>query len=273
MTRVHDALQGAQSASHSAARPGRRLLLAGGAGALGSAVLEQALACGTFGEVNVLVMHPLNTALRGLVPVSLDAFERGPRHSASEDTAMIVFDRIRHANGRERAFVRPEPSSLVELATLMRRHGVRTLVVVSPHAAATLPEALKRGLASLDEHAVASLGFEHLVFVRSAQAPSGLRSTRFLQRLADAVLAQLRFMIPQHERPVRATRVAQFAVQTAVQLPGAAAGTRIAAPELVWLASQVGHVGTLVDDWLQGRPVPALPRGSRRRPSDRFRDR
>ena len=38
-----------------------------------------------------------------------------------------------------------------------------------PHAPALLPQSLRAGLASLDEQALAALGFEHLVFVRPAQ--------------------------------------------------------------------------------------------------------
>src|SRR5690349_24248185 len=45
-------------------------------------------------------------------------------------------------------------------------------------------------LADLDEHAVVELGFDHVVFVRSARAPVAARSNVWLQRVADGVLAQ-----------------------------------------------------------------------------------
>ncbi|HEY0859214.1 MAG TPA: hypothetical protein VGE16_19250, partial [Albitalea sp.] len=236
----------------------RRVLVAGGAGALGAAVLERLLASRSFAQVGVLVTQPLNAALRGLVTMpsaELDA----PSEGLGEDTAVIVFDRDRHANGREQAFLRPRPADLPGLAGALRARGVRDLVVVLPHAPATLPEALKQGLANLDEQAVAALGFEHLVFVRPSQAAPGARSGRPLQRVADWVLSQLQLMIPQRDKPVRAGNVAQFSAQLAVQLPGSPAGTRVVPPELVWEAAQSSDLPGLVHDWLHGRAVAESP--------------
>ena len=66
----------------------------------------------------------------------------------------------RHAvNGREAAFWQPPPAELLPLARRLHDIGVRHLLVVMPHVSATPPEALKAGLASLDEQAVAALGF------------------------------------------------------------------------------------------------------------------
>jgi hypothetical protein len=113
-----------------------------------------------------------------------------------------------------------------------------------------LPDALKRGLATLDEHAVAALGFDHLVFVRTAQAPAAVKAASVPQRVADWVLSQLQLMIPQRDRPVRAQKVAQFVVQLAVQLPGSVHGTRVVPPELVWEAGQSKDVATVARDWL-----------------------
>ncbi|RQP24099.1 hypothetical protein DZC73_12265 [Albitalea terrae] len=139
------------------------------------------------------------------------------------------------------------------LAAMLRERGLRRLLVVMPHAAASLPDALKRGLANLDEHAVAALGFEHLVFVRSAQMPGGAASSAHpLQRLADWVLAQMRLMIPQRDKPVRPAKVAQFVAQLAVRLPSATPGTRVVPPELVWEAAQRQDVDALVQEWLRG---------------------
>jgi hypothetical protein len=139
---------------------------------------------------------------------------------------------------------------------------VRRLVVVLPHASASLPDALKRGLANLDEHAVATLGFEHLVFVRSAQPPAGSTGASAPQRVADWVLSQLQLMVPQRDKPVRATKVAQFVAQLAAQLPAAPGGTRVVPPELVWEAAQSRDVAGVAGDWLHGRehaPTPVKP--------------
>ena len=73
---------------------------------------------------------------------------------------------------RARAVDAASPAQLPALARWLRACGVRTLAVVQPHAQGRLPEALKRGLASLDEQAVAALGFERVLLVRSAQKPA-----------------------------------------------------------------------------------------------------
>jgi len=259
MNLLHDALRAGRASPASRRVPGRRVLVAGGAGALGAAVLEQLLASRAFAQVAVVVTQPLNAAMQGLLPV-LDGELASPvsMHGA-EDTAIVVFDRERHANGREEAFLRPEPRQLVALASDLRRRGVRRLVVVMPHTPAGLPDALKQGLADLDEQTVASLGFDHLVFMRSAQAPADRRSARALQRLADWMLSQLRMMIPQRDQPVRASKVAQFAAQLATQLPSAPPGTRVVPPEVVWEASQTRDIAALAADWLNARARAESP--------------
>jgi hypothetical protein len=79
------------------------MLVAGGAGALGAAVLEQLPASHSFEQVAVLVTQPVNVALRGLVTIHEASLADSGGHPA-EDTAITVFDRERRANGREQAF-------------------------------------------------------------------------------------------------------------------------------------------------------------------------
>lgn len=252
MSLLQHALRAGQSGHLQMPATRRRALVVGGAGTLGAAVLEYLLAGMAFAQVSVVVSQPLNVALRGLATVPEVELARRPETGA-EDTAIVVFDRERHANGRELAFTRPQPQALPALAATLRERGVRRLVVVMPHAAASLPDALKRGLANLDEHAVAGLGFEHVVFVRSAQMPGAAQAAAHpLQCLADWVLAQMRLMIPQRDKPVRPAKVAQFVAGLAAGLPAAAPGTRIVPPELVWEAAQRPDVDALVQDWLHG---------------------
>ena len=63
------------------------------------------------------------------------------------DTAFVVYDRARHANGRDEAFHRPQPEALLPLAQALHQRGVRRLLVVLPQASVLLPQALKAGLA------------------------------------------------------------------------------------------------------------------------------
>jgi len=256
MSLIHDALRAGHAPGAHRRATGPRLLVVGGAGALGSALLEQLLAARQFAQVSVLVTQPVQAALRGLVPVMWGA---AAAPAGLDRTAVVVFDRERGVNGREEAFFKPQPEQLPELAAWLQARGVRHLLVVMPHTQATLPDALKRGLASLDEHAVATLGFEHLVFMRSAQAPGEVRHTQAAQRLAHWMLSQLQMMVPQRERPVRALKVAQFAAQLAALLPTSPPGTRVVPPELVWEAAQASHVGRLAAQWLNGQPLPETP--------------
>jgi hypothetical protein len=256
-----------QTALAAAARPlppaasaPRRVLLLGGGGALGAAVLERLLAEHRFAQIGVLAdatLQPTLRRLQAVPPAAAEAF--------GADTALIVFDRERHANGREAAFVRTEPAELAPWARRLRAAGVQTLLVVVPHRAALLPAALKAGLASLDEGAVAALGFRQLVFMRMAQAGgAGEAGGSWLQRLGQGLLGQMHWMVPQREQPVRAATVARVAVELAQQLPGAAPATRVLAPEWLWHAAQASEPGPLLAAWLAGQPAPASREARRR---------
>lgn len=243
----------------------RRALVLGGGGALGAAVLEQLLASHRFERVGVLAQPTLQPALRGLEVVPGDEDAAWARFGA--DTALVVFDRERAANGREAAFVRIAPAALPATAERLRAAGVRTLLVVVPHAPALLPQALKAGLATLDEGAVAAMDFEHLVFMRIAQAggvgaDAAPRSRA--QRFAGWMLAQLHWMVPQREQPVRSITVARLAAAIAVALPQAGRGTRVLPHEWLWLAAQGQDAETLAERWLAGQPPP-VAEGARQR--------
>lgn len=255
MTRVDEALRAGWSSAPTARSAPRRLLIAGGGGALGSAVLERALGTRSFAPVTALCVRPMGVALPGLSVHRIDPQHPFAASAPPIDTALVVFDRDRGLHGREAVFLRPDPTGLLPLARWLRASAASQLVVVLPHAPASLPQALRVGLASLDEQAVAALGFDHLVFVRPAGAVGARHRHGRLQRLAQALLAQLHFMVPQREQPVRPVKVAEFAVSLALALETAPAGTRVAPPELVWLSAQVG-AAEVIAAWLSGGPLP-----------------
>jgi hypothetical protein len=264
MSLLQEALRAGHAPAHPRAATGLPVLVAGGGGPLGSALLHELLASRRHGQVSVLVTQPLQAAMRALHTLVWTADGDTPLPA----TAVVVLDRERDVNGREEAFFRPRPEQLPALAAQLHARGVRHLLVVMPHTQASLPDALKRGLASLDEHAVASLGFEHLVFMRSAQSPAQVQHAQLAQRLAHWMLSQLQFMVPERERPVRAQKVAAFASRLAAALPASAAGTRVVPPEVVWAAAQARDAGDMADLWLadrwqaapaSGRPQPATP--------------
>lgn len=237
------------------AGPDLGAVVAGGGGTLGAAVLEQLLALRRFRPLRVLVTQDFHAAPAGLVPLPVDPGAALPAGAGA--LAVVVFDRERHANGRDAAFWRPDPAQLPALAASLHAAGARDLLVVQPHAAASLPQALRAGLASLDEQAVASLGFERVVLMRAAQ-PAGASTGRGLQRVADLVLAQLRLMTPQAQQPVRSAALARLAAALAAALPESPPGTRVMAPELVWQAAQQADPAPFAHAFLHGQPLPDL---------------
>lgn len=256
MSLIQEALRAGHAPAHPRRSAGPQVLVVGGGGPLGSALLEALLAARRHAQVSVLVTQALQTGMQGLKPRVWNEAAADP--APLEATAVIVFDRDRHANGRDLAFFKPQPEDLPSLARQLQARGVRHLLVVMPHTQATLPDALKRGLASLDEHTVASLGFEHLLIVRSAQAPSEVRHSHPAQRLAHWMLSQLQMMVPQRERPVRAQKVAQFAARLAAVLAHTPPGTRVVPPEVVYDAAQARDAGAVADAWLHA-PISAPP--------------
>lgn len=235
------------------------VLLVGARGPLGEAVLERLMGASGFGGVEVAVVRPLTALPRGLRPVHAVATP-GRLHLERVRAldAVLVFDRERRVNGRDDAFLPVQPQSLEPIAAALQAAGVRRLTLVTPQDTVTTPAALRAGLATLDEQRVASLGFEALVFVRAGDAAAQRSAAgAWPQRLADGVLRQLRFMVPQTLQSVRTPRLAAVAVAVAGGLARRRArGTRVMAPELVWQAAQLRHPGPLVDAWLADEALP-----------------
>ena len=246
MLDVNQALTTAYRKPPRAVAAPRRALVIGAAGALGAAVLEHLLGTQRFERVGALVEQPMQHAVRGFAPVLA-----GDLAAFAADCALIVFDRQRAANGREAAFVKPQPQALPALAQQLHGAGVRHLIVVVPHTPSLLPMALQHGLASIDEAAVAALGFEQLVFMRMAQSERVAVGLDVPRRLARWMLSQLHWMIPQREQPVRADTVAKVAAAVAVHCAAAPSATRVVTAALLWQAAQQRDVQALVQQWLQ----------------------
>ena len=228
-----------RGAGHSTPRPlavRQTLLVVGGGGALGSAILSESLVAGRFLRVMALVAESLASAVRGFEPWPEQALREGQPLKA--EVAVIVFERARRSHGRDDVFVQPEVFDLLPLARLLRGSGVRRLLVVVPHTPALLPQALAHGLANLDEAAVVNLGFEHLVWLRAAQSAPREAGLSLMQRFANWWLSQLAWMVPQRQQPVRAAALARCVAQLAQALPLMPPGTRVMAPETLWQWAQ-----------------------------------
>ena len=145
MDTLQQALRGAQHSPSPTAGaqlpllPLRPLLVVGAGGALGSAVLAEALVAGRFLRVLALVAEPVASALRGFEPLHAQALRAAtvlPVHAA-----VIVFERERHSNGRDDAFVQPEPADLLPLARCVLELA-RHLPAMPPGTRVIAPESL-----------------------------------------------------------------------------------------------------------------------------------
>jgi hypothetical protein len=226
-------LHAASRASPSIGKP--RLLIAGATGALGNEVLRRLAGSSDFALTQVLAREPITAGLRGVQSTLVPSEDPAQWPPGRADVAVVLFDPPRMFYERERALWTPAPEQLLALARWLRASGVRSLAVVLPHAPGRLPEALKRGLATLDEQAVAALGFERLLILRSAQKPPAPVHESFPVRLAHWMLSIFKYMVPSTEQPVRAVRIAEL-VSAALRI--APAGIHVAPPELVWQAGQ-----------------------------------
>lgn len=252
-----------------ATRPGSaRLLLAGAGGALGAQVLHGLAASGLFAHTDVLTTERITMALPQVGTAAAGApqwLPDWPLPPHRFDTAVVMFEPPVSFNGRERAFFTPTPAQLPALAAWLKRCGVHTLVIVVPHAPGQLPQALKRGLASLGEQAVASLGFDRVLLIRSAASAHDAEPapTRLPEKLARWMLSISSYMIAAHEQPVRPERVAQFIEAALRVLP---VGTFVASSDLLHRASPAGKsagagsltMTQLVHDWLADKAISAL---------------
>jgi hypothetical protein len=234
---------GTRNAPGAPAKP--RLVVAGATGALGNEVLRRLVGLQHFSLAQVLAREPITTGLRGVGATLVPGDDPAQWPAGSADTGIVMFEPPRLFYDRERALWTPQPQQLPVLAQWMRRSGVRTLAVVLPHAQARLPDALKRGLASLDEQGVAALGFERLLIVRAAEKPRQAKAGSWPAALARWMLSVTGYMVPTREQPVRSAKLAEF-VAAALQL--APPGIHVAASDFVWTAAQ-GDIREAVRAW------------------------
>ena len=210
-----DALQGAV-ASPPTRRAAEPALLLGAGGWLGAALLAQLLHAGLFARVGAWVLKPerwRGSTHRGVVAVDEAGFADAAWQGAC---AFGVLERAGLGGARDAVFGRPQPEELLAQAARLHALGVRRLVLLQSHLPGILPEALRHGFADRIEQGLAALGFEQLLLIRSSREALGPPpGTPWLERLAALWWAQLRWMLPAGERPLRSVALARVAVAAA----------------------------------------------------------
>lgn len=230
-------LHGAQRHGPGAARA-PTLVMAGATGALGNEVLRRVAGSIRYGHVQVLAREPVRA---GMARVEL-AVRHGddPTHwePLAADVGVVMFEAPRMFYQRERALWVPTAVQLVPLAHWLRRCGVRSLVVVMPHAQGQFPPSLQRGFASLSEQAVSALGFERVVWVRNAEERKPVNpGGGLLLWVRDFMLSAFSYMVPQAQRPLRTAHVAHA---VALALQHAPPGVHVITHEMLWHAIRDG---------------------------------
>jgi len=236
-------------ASHAGARHGDGFALIGAAGALGSELLSEALARRGTAQVEVATRAPLRFSLQGMAELRMPGAGGSVLPPVHAGTALICLDRGRIRRQRDEVFHDPQPEDLLPLARCLRERGVHTLVVLHPQSSALLPQALRRGLASMQEHEVAGLGFDRMLFVRPAQGALAPR-TGALRRFVSWWWSQLALMLPASDRPVRAATVAAFVFEVLERWPRDRPGTRVAGPLELSQSAQPQACAQVVERWL-----------------------
>lgn len=218
---------------------------------LGAEVLRRLAGGGRFAHIQVLAKEPMATSLAQVSMVDVTG-DLAAWQAVPAQVGVVMFEPPRLYYQRERTLWTPAPEQLLQLAQWLKRCGVHTLVVVVPHAQGRLPDAVKRGLANLDEQAVAAVGFERLLLVRSAQKVADSKAVGFLNKTANWMLSTLSYMIPATEQPVRPSKRAEFIAIALEQLP---VGTHVASPELLWRVADGGDAQLVVTAWLNSSTV------------------
>lgn len=254
MSSLSDALQGALRPAPRPVLPSPALVLGAG-GWLGAALLTQVLAAG-HSRVGALAAQPLLSTHRGLLslrPTELAAPDAAARSTWAGATAYLVLERPGLTGARDAAFVAPQVAELPVLGQQLRDLGVQRLFVLVPHAPNSLPEALKQGFADADEQALAGLGFEQLVLVHNSRERVEPPGRSWLERVMAVWWSQLRWMLPDAERPLRSVALARVVVRAERLLRGAAPGVRVL-PQ--GLASRAAHapegIEAVLRPWAEG---------------------
>ena len=217
-------------------------MVVGAGGVLGGEVTRRLIGAGAWQPVTVLTREPLQMALKGVQALDVAAWGDDPAcwpsltpRSEGAGVAVVMFEPPRPYHQRERALWTPTPDQLPALARWLLASGVGQLAVLTPHATGRLPEALKHGLANLDEAAVSALPFASLLWLRTAETRRPERGLTPPARLADWMLGIFKYMVPDAQRPLRAE---QLAAVTEAALRLAPAGVHVLSPELLRAAAR-----------------------------------
>ncbi len=184
----------------------KTVFIAGASGLVGQALLTQLLADRDVARVYASVRKPL--------PLQHAALTEWPLNVAAADLAGLGIDEaylclgttIKTA-GSQAAFKAVDVDLVVSFAQRLHAAGVQRCAVVSSLGASPRAGFYLRCKAQMED-AVTAVGFERTVFVRPSLLAGQRTELRMGERIALALAAVLRPMVPKKYRPVQARAVA-----------------------------------------------------------------
>lgn len=198
----------------------RAAVVAGATGLVGSEVVRRLLADGRYGRVIALARRPLALSDPRLVLVAAD-FEQLDRvlapatAGATDIDVLCCLGTTIGVAGSEAAFRRVDHDFVVALGRWAAQVGARRMIVVSAIGADAASRVFYNRVKGETEHALVALNLRSLVIVRPSLLSGGRSEFRFGERVALAVAAPLRKLIPAGLRPIAADDVAQAMIDAA----------------------------------------------------------
>lgn len=201
---------------------GRRALIAGASGLVGSRVLARLLADARWSEVHALVRRPLPAALRAL-PGAADGrlvehevdFASIARRSGLprvDDVALCLGTTIRAA-GSQQAFRRVDFDAVVGTARVALRGGAQRLAAVSALGADASSRVFYNRVKGETEAELSRLDYASITLLRPSLLDGERAESRPAERLALGLARPLAALIPARWRPIAADAVAAALVE------------------------------------------------------------
>lgn len=199
----------------------RNALLAGASGLIGRALLSLLLDSPRYARVHALLRRavPDLPAHPKLTPIVAPDFTRLPALPPLDD-AFIALGTTIDVAGSQAAFRRVDFDAVADTARAARAAGARRAIVVSALGADERSRVFYNRVKGEMQRAVASLGFETVVFAQPSlllgdRAALG-QPERRIERLAMRLSGPLLGLVPARVRPIHAADVARAMVDAAL---------------------------------------------------------
>lgn len=195
----------------------RRLLLVGATGAVGSAVLGQALADERVAEVVALTRRPLAMASK-LVNVVVD-FESLPEHAPwwAVDAVVCALGTTRRVAGSKEKFAAIDRDLPLRIAQLAQAAGAERFALNSSLGADAGSSNFYLRTKGETEDAIGRLGYPGYTIVRPALIDIHRAESRRAEAVGLALLRILRPLIPRRWQPVTPQHIARALLEGALE--------------------------------------------------------